>query len=90
MVRRDWMIGYITPVARQNLPQAAISAVGYAWAALMTALGLANLIIALYFDLVTWAWFILVGAVGAQLAAVALQYAVFRAMVRRRLSQSAA
>jgi intracellular septation protein len=89
MLRRGWMIRYITPVARQNVPEATMVAAGYAWAGLMAALGLTNLIIALYFDLATWAWFVLVGAVGAKLGAVGLQYAVFRTIVRRRLAQSA-
>jgi intracellular septation protein A len=89
MLRRGWMIRYITPFARQNVPQATVVAAGYAWAALMAAIGLTNLIIALYFDLATWAWFVSVGAVGANVAGVALQYAIFRTIVRRRLAQSA-
>jgi len=89
MLRRGWMIGYLTPIARQNVPEAAIVAAGYGWAALMAALALTNLIIALHFDFATWAWFVGVGAIGAKLAALALQYAVFRAIVRRRLAQSA-
>ncbi len=89
MLRRGWMIRYITPTARQNVPEATMVAAGYAWVALMAALGLANLVIALFFDLTTWAWFVSVGAVGAKAAGVALQYAVFRTIVRRRLAQSA-
>jgi len=52
-------------------------AVGYAWAVLMATLA-------------TWAGFVLVGAVGAKVSAVALQYAVFRTIVRRRLAQPVA
>jgi intracellular septation protein len=89
MLRRGWMIRYITPIARQNVSEATMVAAGYAWAALMAALGLTNLFIALYSDFATWAWFISVGAVGAKVAGVALQYAVFRMIVRRRLAQSA-
>jgi intracellular septation protein A len=90
MLRRGWMTRYITPIARQNVSQATMVAAGYAWAALMATLGLTNLVIALNFALATWAWFVSVGAVGAKLAAVALQYAVFRTIVRRRLAQPAA
>ena len=90
MFRRGWMVAYITPIARQNVPAAVIVAAGYAWAVLMAALGLTNAVIALDFDLTTWAWFILVGSVGAKLGAVALQYTVFRTIVRRRLAQPAA
>jgi intracellular septation protein len=89
MLRRGWMIRYITPIARQKLPEATMVAAGYAWAALMGALGLINLIVALYFDFATWAWFIAVGAGGAKLAAVAMQFVVFRMIVRRRLAQPA-
>jgi len=57
-------------------------------AALMAALGLTNLIIVLYFSFATWAWFVSVSAVAAKVAACALQYAVFRSIVRRRFAQS--
>jgi intracellular septation protein len=90
MLQRGWMIRYITPIARQNVSEATMAAAGYAWAVLMAALGITNLVIALYFDFATWAWFVAVGAVGAKVAGVALQYAVFRTIVRRRLAQSAA
>jgi intracellular septation protein len=52
-------------------------------------LGLANLMIALQFDFVTWAWFVSVGSVGAKLTAFALQYGVFRGIIRQRIAQSA-
>jgi intracellular septation protein len=88
MLRRGWMVRYITPIARQNVSEATMVAAGYAWAGLMAILGLTNLIVALYLGLATWAWFISVGAVGAKVAAVALQFAVFRTIVRRRLARS--
>ena len=56
---------------------------------MLAALGLTNLFVALRFDFITWAWFISVGSVGAKLAAFALQYGVFRAIVRQRIAQSA-
>jgi intracellular septation protein A len=71
------------------VPEPVIVAAGYAWAALLAALGLANLVIALRFDFATWAWFASVGAVGPKLAAFALQYGVFRTIVRQRIAQSA-
>jgi len=90
MLRRGWMIRYLPEIVLRNVPETTIVAAGYAWAALLTTLGLANLIIALHFDCVTWAWFISVGSVGAKLAAFALQYGVFRAIVRQRIAQAAA
>jgi len=90
MLRRGWMIRYLPDIVVQNVAEPAIVAAGYAWAALLAAIGLANLIIALYFDFATWAWFISVGAVGAKLVAVALQYGVFRTIIRQRIAPSAA
>jgi intracellular septation protein len=83
MLRRGGMIRYISPIASQRVPETVTVAAGRASAALMAALGLTNLIIVLYFGLTTWAWFVSVGAIGAK----ALQYAVFRTIVRRRLAQ---
>ena len=88
MLRPGWMIRYLPELVVRNVPEPTIVAAGYVWAALLTVLGLANLFIALRFDFATWAWFVSVGAGGAKLAAVALQYGVFRAIVRQRLAQS--
>jgi intracellular septation protein A len=42
MLRRGWMIRYVTPIARQNVPETTMVAAGYAWAMLMAALGFAQ------------------------------------------------
>jgi len=55
MLWRGWMIRYLPEIVLQNVPVPAIVAAGYAWAALLAALGLTNLIITLHFDFVTWA-----------------------------------
>ena len=89
MLRPGWMIRYLPEMVVRNVPELAIVAAGYGWAGLLVALGLANLVIALRFDITTWAWFISVGSVGAKLAAFALQYGVFRGIRRQRLAQSA-
>jgi intracellular septation protein len=89
MLKRGWMIRYLPEIVVRNVPEATIVAAGYAWSALLAALGLANLIIALNFDFTTWVWFISFGSVGAKLTAFLLQYAVFRAIIRQRLAQPA-
>ena len=89
MLRPGWMIRYLPEKVVQNVPEPVIVAAGYGWAALLMALGLANLFIALCFDITTWVWFISVGSVGTKLAAFALQYCVFRGIRRQRLAQSA-
>jgi intracellular septation protein len=88
MLRRGWMLRYLPEIVLRNVPEPTIVAAGYAWAALLAALGLANLVITLQFDFATWALFVSVGAVGAKLVAFALQYSVFRTIVRQRIAQS--
>jgi len=90
MLRRGWMIRYLPEIVTQNVPEPVIIAAGYAWAGLLAAIGIINLGIASYGDIVIWAWWISVGAIGAKIAALALQYLVFRTMVRRRLAQAPA
>lgn len=85
MLRRGWMMRYLPPIARDNLPESVMVTAGYAWAALMLGLGLLNLFVAMTFDFRVWAWFISVGAGGAKIAAFLLQYVVFRSIVVRKL-----
>src|SRR5215469_1182361 len=90
MLRRGWMLRYLPEIARKNLPESVPVAAGYAWAGLLAAIGIANIALAVYADFATWAWFVSVGAVGIKVAAFLLQYAVFRAPVRRNLRQTRA
>jgi intracellular septation protein len=90
MLRRGWMLRYLPEIVTQNLPESVIVSAGYAWAALLAAIGVINLGFAAYGDVAVWAWWITVGAMGAKIAALALQYVVFRMMVRRRLMAAAA
>lgn len=83
MLRRGWMQRYLTPIVQQRVGERAIVMAGYAWAALLASLGIANLAIAAECDIATWAWFVSVGAGGAKIAAFLVQYAVFRAIARR-------
>ena len=85
MLRRGWLGRYLPPIARDNLSEATIVGWGYAWAGLMIALGVTNLVIAFNFDPKTWAWFITFVALGAKLALVAVQYVTLRTMVVRRI-----
>jgi intracellular septation protein A len=89
MLRPGWMLRYLPESVTQNVSQSTIAAAGRAWAALLAALGLINMVIALNFDFVTWAWFISFGSIGAKLAAFLLQFAVFRAIIRQRLAEPA-
>jgi len=83
MLRRGWMIRYLPRIVCEILPENVIVAAGYGWAALMAAIGLAILVLATFFDLRVWAWFVTAGVAGLQIGAFLLQYAVFRAMITR-------
>jgi len=85
MLRPGWMIRYLPPIARDNLPESLMIKSGYAWAALMLGLAALNLVIATAFEFRVWAWFISFAAVGAKVVAFLAQYVVFRTVIRRKL-----
>jgi intracellular septation protein len=85
MLRRGWMLRYLPPVVKENISANTIIGAGYCWAALMAALGLANIAIAATGDMKLWAWFISVGAVGAKVAAFGVQYLIFRSIIYRKI-----
>ena len=58
---------------------------GYAWAALMLALGLGTILVALTGDLKLWTIYVSVIAVGAKVIAFAIQYVVFRILITTRI-----
>src|SRR5262245_56468735 len=71
MLRRGWMMRYLPPIVRDNIPESVLlsrtTRLGYAWAALMFTLGGLNILIALTLPFRVWAWFISVGAIGAKI-----------------------
>jgi intracellular septation protein A len=89
MLRPGWMRRYLPPIVTANVAPAVLIASGYAWAALMFALGLINLYVASTLGVAAWAWFISVGALGAKAVALAVQLVVFRVLVRRRVRAAA-
>jgi intracellular septation protein len=89
MLRRGWLARYMPDFVRQNVPETVLVGSGYAWAALMFALGLINLYVANRYSIEVWAWFISVFAVGAKIVAFLIQYAVIRVMIRRSLKLAA-
>ena len=88
MLRRGWMTRYLPAIVHENVPETVIIGAGYGWAGLMVALGFANIIIATQLDIRIWAWFISFGSIGAKLAALLLQYAVFRMIILRQLRRT--
>src|ERR1700721_1857207 len=84
MLKRGWMLRYMPPVVAETIPEY-VTVAGYAWAALMFALGAGTIAIALSGDMKLWAIYVSVVAVGAKIAAFAVQYVAFRFLVRSRL-----
>jgi intracellular septation protein len=84
MLKRGWMLPYVPQVVAQTIPQY-VTIAGYAWAALMFALGLGTIAIAMTGDMRLWVIYVSVVAVGAKIIAFVVQYVLFRFLVTNRL-----
>jgi intracellular septation protein len=84
MLRRNWMQRYMPTIVRETIPEF-ITAAGYAWAALMFALGAGTIAVAMTGDIKLWAFYVSVVALGAKVVAFALQYVIFRWATTRRI-----
>jgi intracellular septation protein len=89
MLKRGWMLRYVPPIVVQTIPGSVILA-GYAWATLMFLLGAGTIAVAVTGDIKLWALYVSVVAAGAKVAAFAVQYVVFRALVKGRLRAATA
>lgn len=89
MLRKGWMRRYLSERAVENLSTRMIDSWSYAWAALMFALGTANIVIALEANPQIWAYFNSFGAMAAQIALFSVQYLTMRKVVLRRLAARA-
>ena len=84
MLKRGWMLRYLPPIVTDTIPEYATLA-GYAWAALMFALGCGTIAVALTGDMKLWTFYVTVVLVGAKIAAFAIQYVAFRILVTSRI-----
>jgi intracellular septation protein A len=84
MLKRGWMLRYMPPIVAEHAPDY-VTIAGYAWAALMFALGAGTIAVAMTGDLKLWALYVSVVAVGAKIAAFAVQYVVFRMLIPARV-----
>jgi intracellular septation protein len=89
MLKRDWMLRYVPPIVSRTIPEY-VTFAGYAWAALMFLLGVGTIAIATTGDIKLWALYVSVIASGAKVAGFAVQYVVFRTLVKIRLRAAAA
>ena len=88
MLKRGWMLRYLPPIVVETIPEY-VTIAGYAWAALMFALGAGTIAVAMTGDIKLWALYVSVIAVGAKVAAFTVQYVVFRMLVKSRLRAAA-
>ena len=84
MLKRGWMLRYMPPIVSETIPEY-VTLAGYAWAVLMLALGAGTIAIAMTGDIKLWAIYVSVVAIGAKVAAFALQYVAFRILVTNRI-----
>ena len=84
MLKRGWMLRYMPPIVAETIPEY-VTIAGYAWAALMFALGAGVIAVASTGDIKLWAFYVSVVAIGAKLAAFAVQYVAFRLLVISRI-----
>lgn len=89
MLRKGWMLRYMPPIVSDTIPEY-VTMAGYAWAALMFALGAGTIGVALSGDMKLWTFYVTVVLIGAKVAAFAIQYIAFRVLVTRRLRAAAA
>jgi intracellular septation protein len=84
MLKRGWMLRYMPPLVAETIPEY-VTVAGFAWAALMFALGAGTIAVAMTGDLKLWTIYVSVVAIGAKIAAFAIQYVVFRLAVTSRI-----
>ena len=84
MLKRGWMLRYVPPIVSETIPEY-VTIAGYAWAALMFALGAGTIAVASTGDLKLWARYVSVVLIGAKLTAFAVQYVAFRVLVTNRI-----
>src|ERR1700682_672765 len=88
MLKRGWMLRYMPPIVAETIPEY-VTLAGYAWAALMFALGAGTIAVASTGDLKLWAFYVSVVLIGAKVAAFAVQYVAFRILVTNRIRAAA-
>jgi intracellular septation protein len=88
MLKRGWTLRYVPPIVAETIPEY-VTLAGFAWAALMFALGCGTIAVALTGDMKLWTFYVTVVLVGAKLAAFAIQYVAFRILVTNRIRAAA-
>ena len=89
MLKRGWLMRYMPAIVTDTIPEY-VTIAGYAWAALMFAIGLGTVVVAMTGDIKLWALYVSVFAIGMKLFAAAIQYVAFRMLVKNRLRMARA
>jgi intracellular septation protein A len=84
MLKRGWMLRYLPPIVTETIPEY-VTFAGFAWAALMFALGLGTIAIAMTGDIKLWTIYVSVVLISAKIAAFAIQYVAFRVLITSRI-----
>jgi len=89
MLRRDWMAPYLPPIVTDNLDDSQIVRAGYAYAALMFVLAIANVLVVKTASPNFWAAYALLGPTLAQGLLLLIFYFVFRKQIIARIRERA-
>jgi intracellular septation protein A len=87
MLKPGWQMPYLPELVRTLVPRRQLLGWGYAWAALMFAMGILNLIAAYALSVPAWSVVVTLLLIG-KLGFFLLQYAVLRITVRRLRAQA--
>jgi intracellular septation protein len=85
MLQPGWLYRYIPPIATDRVPRGLVVLFGFLWAALILGTGAINLALTFTVPATAVARFMLWWAPLSKVALFAVQYAVFRGVVRRRI-----
>jgi intracellular septation protein len=85
MLKRGWMDRYLPQIVHDNLSPGTIVVAGYAWAALMFATALGNLVVMWLCDFTVWSLYISIVPLASKFAAFGAQYVIFRTLVVRKI-----
>jgi intracellular septation protein A len=88
MLKRGWLLRYMPAIVTDTIPEY-VTFAGYAWAALMFALGAGTIGVAMTGDIKLWTFYVSVVLIGAKVVAFVLQYVAFRLLITGRLRAAA-
>ena len=84
MLKRGWLLRYTPAIVTDTIPEY-VTYAGYAWAALMFALGCGTIAVAMTGNIKLWTFYVTLVLIGAKVLAFAIQYVVFRILVTSRI-----